>query len=112
MRCASRCRGLRFTSRAPSQILQVACSTIGITPCDPEATMRLEKSLPWTAPLFVLLLLPGCDKSPTPPEPAVESSQEAAATLENSIHGEPFDIALVFFEFNTTDNDLGFQVFL
>ncbi len=25
---------------------------------------------------------------------------------------EPFDVAEVFFEFNTTDNDLGFQIFL
>ncbi len=73
--------------------------------------MRLEKRLPWPILPLVLLLLPSCDKSPTPTESAVESSQQVAA-VENSAQGTPFDIAQVFFELNTTDNDMGFQVFL
>lgn len=71
--------------------------------------MRIEKSLPWPAPLLILLLLPGCEKSPTPTESTAVSGEQAAAAVENS---EPFDIAQVFFELNTTDNDMGFQLFL
>jgi hypothetical protein len=75
--------------------------------------MRLNRRLPWPALLPILLLLPSCDKSPTPTESvAKESSQEVVAALENSAAQVPFDIAEVFFEFNTTDNDLGFQLFL
>ena len=74
--------------------------------------MRLEKPLPWPAPLLVLLILPACEKSPTPTESAVESNQEAATALATSAHETPFDEAQVFFELNTTDNDMGFQVFL
>jgi hypothetical protein len=74
--------------------------------------MRPEKSLPWPAPLLILLLLPGCEKSPTPTESTVESSRQVAAAVETSAAAEPFDIAQVFFELNTTDNDMGFQLFL
>jgi hypothetical protein len=74
--------------------------------------MRLQQRLPWPTLLIVLLFLPSCDKAPTLTESAVESGQQAAAAVENSAPGEPFDIAQVFFEFNTTDNDMGFQVFL
>jgi hypothetical protein len=65
----------------------------------------------WPTALLALLLLPACDKSPTPPEPAADSRQEAAAST-NNLAREPFDDAQVFFELNTTDNDMGFQVFL
>jgi hypothetical protein len=79
--------------------------------------MRLPRRLPFPVFAVSLLLLPGCDKSPTPAEPTAAStsnviSSEEAAALESSVHGTPFDEAEVFFEFNTTDNDLGFQVFL
>jgi hypothetical protein len=74
--------------------------------------MRLEKPLPWPIPLLILLFLPGCDKSPAPTETAVEPNQEAATALETSAHAVPFSDAEVFFEFNTTDHDMGFQVFL
>jgi hypothetical protein len=74
--------------------------------------MRPEKPRPWAAPLLIFLLLPGCEKSPTPTESTVESSQQVPAAVENSAHGKPFEIAQVFFELNTTDNDMGFQVFL
>ena len=71
-----------------------------------------QKSLPWPAPLLLLLFLPGCEKSPAPTDSTVESSQQAVAAAENNAHQEPFDIAQVFFEINTTDNDMGFQLFL
>jgi hypothetical protein len=73
-------------------------------------------------PLAVsVLLLAGCDKPTTPANPEPDPSQSPPADLE--LHaaadqadlsgaGIPFAIAEVFFEFNTTDNDLGFQVFL
>jgi len=79
--------------------------------------MRLLQRIPWHVPAISLLLLPGCDKSQTPAEPTAASASKVdsgleAAALESSVHGTPFDEAEVFFEFNTTDNDLGFQVFL
>jgi hypothetical protein len=74
--------------------------------------MRLEKRLPWPALLIIPMLLPACDKSPTPTETAVDPKPEAVAAVENSAHQMPFDQAQVFFEFNTTDHDMGFQVFL
>lgn len=79
--------------------------------------MRLPRRLSFPVWIISFLLLPGCDKSPTPAEPTpaasskVDSSEEVTA-LESSVAGTPFDEAEVFFEFNTTDNDLGFQVFL
>jgi hypothetical protein len=73
--------------------------------------MRLNRRLPWPALLPILLLLPSCDKSPTPTESVAESGQKASA-LETSAQVMPFDIAEVFFEFNSTDDDMGFQVFL
>jgi hypothetical protein len=74
--------------------------------------MRLTTPVPWA--LLFFLFLPGCDKSPTLTETAADPSQDAATTQESvtALHGEPFDIAEVFFEFNTTDNDLGFQLLL
>jgi hypothetical protein len=64
------------------------------------------------ATLLVLLMLPACDKSEPPTESVAEPAQEAVTTLEESASRTPFDDAEVFFEFNTTDNDLGFQLFL
>jgi hypothetical protein len=73
--------------------------------------MRLDSRLPWPAVFFPLLLLPACDKSPSPAEPAVDAGQEVA-TAELSTAQAPFAEAQVFFELNTTDHDMGFQVFL
>jgi hypothetical protein len=64
--------------------------------------------------LSTLLLLPflaSCDRTPTPTESTAALNQEQA-TAETMSGAEPFDIAEVFFEFNTTDNDLGFQLLL
>lgn len=72
--------------------------------------MRLTNRRPWLTFPLILLFLPGCDKNPTPTEAAVEPSP--AAALASSGTQVPFSDAEVFFEFNTTDNDLGFQVFL
>jgi hypothetical protein len=70
----------------------------------------------WPAHLLALLLLISCDKTPTStdsPTPSQEATiDETVSQLETAAHGEPFDIAEVFFEFNTTDDDLGFQLFL
>ena len=79
--------------------------------------MRLERRVPLQIPLLALLLLPACDKPTSPAESAVDpnqrtAAQETAAVVENSAHQEPFEIAQVFFELNTTDNDMGFQLFL
>jgi hypothetical protein len=70
-----------------------------------------QRRLHW--PLLLLLpFLPSCDKAPTPTESAVEPEPQQVANIESSAHGTPFDIAEVFFELNTTDNDMGFQLFL
>jgi hypothetical protein len=74
--------------------------------------MRVKKRVPWPTTLLTLLLLPACEEAPTPAESVVDSSQEAAALSENSVGRMPFDEAQVFFELNTTDHDMGFQVFL
>jgi hypothetical protein len=66
------------------------------------------------------LLLPACDKPTTPTRAGPDAHQPAAADLEQEADAEldaaqarsPFDEAQVFFEFNTTDNDLGLQLFL
>lgn len=62
--------------------------------------------------LLALLLLPACDKSTPPTESVAPTSQNLVATDEESGARAPFDEAQVFFEFNTTDDDLGFQLFL
>lgn len=67
----------------------------------------------WPAPLAFLLVV-SCDKTPTE-TPAAGSEDVAAgiaAELETAAHGTPFEIADVFFELNTTDRDMGFQVLL
>jgi hypothetical protein len=73
--------------------------------------MRHHTRRSWPLALFALLFLPACEKS-TPAESVAGLSQEPAAVIENSASGIPFDEAQVFLEFNTTDNDLGFQLFL
>jgi hypothetical protein len=76
------------------------------------------------SPLAVLLLavsLPACDKPTTPTRsdadpgsPASEAELQAADALDADATGEtvPFADAQLFFELNSTDNDLGLQLFL
>lgn len=75
--------------------------------------MRLEPGLHGTLAVLVLLLLPGCDKPTTPTRTDADPEPATAAELELQEQGAiPFADAEVFFEFNTTDNDLGLQLFL
>ena len=71
--------------------------------------------------LLVLVLLGACDKSTTPTPAAEESAAPAseleleataAANAEANAVGTPFADAELFFELNSTDNDLGLQLFL
>jgi hypothetical protein len=76
--------------------------------------MSFEKTIHWPAFLSALLLLSSCDKTPTE-TPASRGQDEDPGTVAdaaNSAHTAPFDIADVFFELNTTDRDMGFQVLL
>lgn len=83
--------------------------------------MRLGDRLHGPLAVLVLLLLPACDKPTTPTKtesdpgsPTTDVELQAADTEEANATGAqtPFADAEVFFEFNTTDNDLGLQVFL
>lgn len=83
--------------------------------------MRLGVSLRWPVALLVLFLLPGCDKPTTPTKvdsdasaPASDLELQAAGTEDADENGvqTPFADAELFFEFNTTDDDLGLQLFL
>jgi hypothetical protein len=83
--------------------------------------MRLGERLHGPLAVLVLLLLPGCDKptAPTktesdPGSAATDVELQAAETAEADATGAtvPFDDAQLFFEFNSTDNDLGLQLFL
>jgi hypothetical protein len=65
-----------------------------------------------TTALLAILILPACDKSPTPTEASTESSQQVVLPLETIAAVAPFEIAEAFFELNTTDHDMGFQVLL
>jgi hypothetical protein len=71
--------------------------------------MPFRLRLPGPMALIPLSLL-ACDRSPTPAEPEVAA--KPAVALANSAAPAPFDEAQVFFELNTTDHDMGFQVFL
>ncbi|MGH6690310.1 MAG: hypothetical protein ACREF4_06500 [Gammaproteobacteria bacterium] len=64
------------------------------------------------------MLLTGCE-NPTRPTDSQTGTQESVAAAQGpgdefdlKATGEPFDDAEVFFEFNTTENDLGLQVFV
>ena len=62
--------------------------------------------------ILVLLLALGCNKE-TPTQPGGTASGTETGDLGFAKGpAEPFDEAEVFFEFNTSDNDLGLQVFL
>jgi hypothetical protein len=83
--------------------------------------MRLGERLHGPLAVFVLLLLPGCDKPTTPTKteldpgsPTSDVELQAADTEEADAIGAqvPFADAELFFELNSTDNDLGLQLFL
>jgi hypothetical protein len=63
---------------------------------------------------LLLLGMVACQNDPVATDQAVgAASQNATASeAEDYTGGEPFDDAEAFFEFNTTDNDLGLQIFL
>jgi hypothetical protein len=73
--------------------------------------MRFPR-LPGASVLIPLLLLSACDNSPTPPEAPADAKQGVNPDLAASAAGHPFEEAQAFFELNTTDHDMGFQVFL
>jgi hypothetical protein len=83
--------------------------------------MRLVERLHGPLALLVLLLLTGCDKPTTPTKsqadsgaPTTDLELQAAGADEVDVSGAttPFADASLFFEFNSTDNDLGLQLFL
>lgn len=74
--------------------------------------MHCEYRLPEAIAVLGLLLLPACDKSPAPTEASTTTGQPEVSPLETSAAATPFEIAQAFFELNTTDHDMGFQVFL
>jgi hypothetical protein len=83
--------------------------------------MRMGERLNGPLALLLLLLLPACDKPTTPTKtesdpgsPSSDVELQAAGTDEADATGVsvPFADAELFFEFNTTDNDLGLQLFL
>jgi hypothetical protein len=78
-----------------------------------EVTVVTRIRLIWPAAMLALLI-PACDKStpPTDTQSPADLNQETVDAAEANGARTPFDEAQVFFEFNTTDNDLGFQLFL
>jgi hypothetical protein len=51
-----------------------------------------------------------CDKSPAPTEATAPFGSSEVSPLEVSAASAPFEIAEAFFELNTTDHDMGFQI--
>ncbi len=79
--------------------------------------MRQEERRYWPIAGLVLVLFWGCDNATRPTDSQAVVQESAASQSEGDEGlafktGEPFDDAEVFFEFNTTANDLGLQVFL
>ncbi len=83
--------------------------------------MRTGPGFPLPLTVLVMLLAIGCDKPTTPSKtdsdpgsPTSDVELEAADTDEAdaTIGSVPFADAELFFEFNSTDNDLGLQLFL
>jgi hypothetical protein len=73
--------------------------------------MRIGERLHGPLALLLLLLLPACDKPTTPTR--TESDPGSPATNADATGASvPFPDAELFFEFNSTDNDLGLQLFL
>ena len=63
-------------------------------------------------PLLTALILQACDKDKTPTATDLTSSAEGLRLADDPGDREPFDDAEVFLEFNSTANDMGFQLFL
>ena len=82
--------------------------------------MRLGDRLHRALAVLVLLLLPGCDKPTTPTKtesdsgsPTADAELQADADEADATAATiPFADAELFFELNSTDNDLGLQLFL
>jgi hypothetical protein len=83
--------------------------------------MRIGERLHGPLAVLLLLLLPACDKPTTPTRtesdpgsPTTDVELQAAGAEEADATGSsvPFADAELFFEFNSTDNDLGLQLFL
>jgi hypothetical protein len=74
--------------------------------------MRTPERHYWSLAALVLLLLPGCDKPTTQTDSQELAVGREVQDEENGDGGEPFEEAEVFFEFNTSANDMGFQLFL
>jgi hypothetical protein len=83
--------------------------------------MRIGERLHGPLAVLLLLLLPACDKPTTPTRtesdpgsPTTDIELQAAGAEEADATGSsvPFADAELFFEFNSTDNDLGLQLFL
>jgi hypothetical protein len=81
--------------------------------------MPNAKNLIGLPALLMLLLLPACDKPTTPDrtesEPgsaATDAELEAAGAEDVETAAVPFADAELFFELNSTDDDLGLQLFL
>jgi hypothetical protein len=68
--------------------------------------------LGWPRAILPSLLLLACDKSPAPTEATAPSGQSEVSPLEASAASTPFEIAEAFFELNTTDHDMGFQILI
>jgi hypothetical protein len=65
--------------------------------------------------MVALLVFAGCGEKPSSTEPNPPATVETATEVDaaaSSGTAIPLDDAEVFFEWNSTDNDLGFQVFL
>ena len=71
--------------------------------------MSTARIIGWTA-LLAALALPACDKSPTPTETSATQEGQAISPVGTSSAAVPFEIAEAFFELNTTDHDMGFQI--
>ncbi len=79
--------------------------------------MRCVERLSWPVGVLALMLLVGCEQ---PTTTAGSEAQDLAAELGRDRGDDddgggvviPFADAEAFFEFNTTDNDLGLQIFL
>jgi hypothetical protein len=83
--------------------------------------MRIGERLHGPLAVLLLLLLSACDKPTTPTRtesdpgsPTTDVELQAAGAEEADATGAsvPFADAELFFEFNSTDNDLGLQLFL
>jgi hypothetical protein len=83
--------------------------------------MRIGERLHGPLAVLLLLLLSACDKPTTPTRtesdpgsPTTDVELQAAGAEEADATGSsvPFADAELFFEFNSTDNDLGLQLFL